>query len=53
MALEAVHELKVETNGDAVADVAFRFRISVTDGAQSAMVRVAARFIRSLAAGAT
>jgi hypothetical protein len=37
---EAVYELKVDTNGDGVADVAFRTRVSVTDGAQSATVRV-------------
>jgi Domain of unknown function (DUF4331) len=36
---EAVYELKVDTNGDAVADVAFRLRVSVRDGAQSATVR--------------
>src|SRR5947208_7207736 len=36
---EAVYELKVDTNGDAVADVAFRVRVSVRDGVQSAKVR--------------
>jgi hypothetical protein len=36
---EAVYELKVDTNGDGVADVAFRVRVSVSDGAQSATVR--------------
>src|SRR6266511_4512222 len=36
---EAVYELKVDTNGDGVADVAFRVRVSVRDGAQSATVR--------------
>src|SRR5437773_8861293 len=36
---EAVYELKVDTNGDGVADVAFRVRVAVRDGAQSATVR--------------
>ena len=36
---EAVYELKVDTNGDGVADVAFRTRFSAANGAQSAMVR--------------
>jgi Domain of unknown function (DUF4331) len=36
---EAVYELKVDTNGDGVADVAFRVRVSVRDGTQSATVR--------------
>jgi hypothetical protein len=35
----AVYELKVDTDGDGVADVAFRVLVSVTDGAQSATVR--------------
>jgi Domain of unknown function (DUF4331) len=36
---EAVYELKVDTNGDGVADVAFRTQVSATDGTQSATVR--------------
>jgi hypothetical protein len=36
---EAVYELKVDTNGDGVADVAFRTRFSAANGAQSATVR--------------
>src|SRR5215207_6909641 len=36
---DAVYELKVDTNGDGVADVAFRARVSVRDGAQSVTVR--------------
>ena len=36
---EAIYELKVDTNGDGVAEVAFRVRVSVTDGAQLATVR--------------
>lgn len=36
---DAIYELKVDTSGDGVADVAFRIRVSVTDGAQSATVR--------------
>jgi Domain of unknown function (DUF4331) len=36
---EAMYELKVDANGDGVADVAFRVRFSVTDGAQFATVR--------------
>ena len=32
---EAVYELKVDTNGDSIADVAFRARVSVSDGAQT------------------
>jgi len=35
---EAIYELKVDTNGDGVADVAFRTRFSAADGAQSATV---------------
>ena len=36
---EAVYELKVDTNGDGVADVAFRTRFSAANDAQSATVR--------------
>ena len=36
---EAIYELKVDTNGDRVADVAFRVRFSATNGAQFATVR--------------
>ena len=36
---EAVYELKVDTNGDGIADVAFRTRFADADGAQSATVR--------------
>jgi hypothetical protein len=36
---EAVYELKVDTNGDGVADVAFRTRFSAANGARSATVR--------------
>jgi hypothetical protein len=36
---EAMYELKVDTNGDSIAEVAFRVRVSVTDGAQFATVR--------------
>ena len=36
---EAVYELEVDTNGDRVADVAFRVRFSTADTAQSATVR--------------
>jgi hypothetical protein len=36
---EAVYELKVDTNGDGVADVAFRTRFSESNGALSATVR--------------
>jgi hypothetical protein len=36
---EAIYELKVDTNGDGVAEVAFRSRVSVTDGAQALTVR--------------
>ena len=35
---EAIYELKVDTNGDGIADVAFRTRFSAADGAQSATV---------------
>jgi len=37
---EAIYELKIDTDGDLVADVAYRFRFSVLEnGAQSATVR--------------
>jgi hypothetical protein len=36
---EAIYELKVDRNGDGIAEVAFRVRVSVTDGAQFATVR--------------
>jgi hypothetical protein len=37
---EALYELKVDTDGDAVADIAYRFRFSPSEnGAQSATVR--------------
>jgi len=36
---EAIYELKIDTNGDGVADVAFRTRFSANGGAQSATVR--------------
>jgi Domain of unknown function (DUF4331) len=35
---EAVYELKVDTNGDGVGDVAYRVRFSADNGAQSATV---------------
>jgi Domain of unknown function (DUF4331) len=35
----AIYELKVDTNGDRVADVAFRVHFSASNGAQSATVR--------------
>lgn len=39
---EAVYELKVDTNGDAVADIAFRYRFSpAVNGAQTATVHMA------------
>ena len=39
---EALYELKIDTNGDAVADIAFRFRFSpVVHGQQTATVRMA------------
>ena len=39
-ATEAVYELKIDTNGDAVADIAYRVRFSSsTDGAQTATLR--------------
>jgi Domain of unknown function (DUF4331) len=36
---EALYELKVDTNGDGVADVAFRTRFSTTNGGQSGTLR--------------
>jgi uncharacterized protein DUF4331 len=36
---EALYELKVDTNGDGVAEVAFRTRFSAANGVQSATVR--------------
>src|SRR5260370_19902379 len=37
---EALYELKIDTNGDAVADIAFRVRFSSSaDGSQTATVR--------------
>jgi len=39
-ASEAIYELKIDTDGDAVADIAYRIRFSPSDnGAQSATVR--------------
>ena len=39
-ASEAVHELKVDTNADAIADIAYRFTFSPKeDGVQTATVR--------------
>ena len=39
-ALEALYELKIDTNGDAVADIAYRVRFSSSaDGTQTATVR--------------
>src|SRR3954464_4050116 len=39
-ATEAVYELKIDTNGDAVADIAYRVRFSpFNDGTQMATVR--------------
>ena len=39
-ATEAVYELRIDTNGDAVADIAYRFRFtSGRDGAQTATLR--------------
>src|SRR6202045_4292092 len=39
-ALKAVYELKIDTNGDAVADIAYRVRFSSSaDGTQTATVR--------------
>src|SRR5271170_3180827 len=37
---EAMYEFKIDTNGDAVADIAYRMRVSVSaDGAQIATLR--------------
>ncbi len=37
---EAIYELKIDTNGDAVADIAYRFRFAqAANGAQTATVR--------------
>src|SRR5262249_52043069 len=36
---EAMYELKIDTNGDGVADVAYRTRFTSRNGAQSATVR--------------
>ena len=37
---EAVYELRIDTNGDAVADIAYRLRVSASrDGAQTATLR--------------
>src|ERR1044071_4010595 len=37
---EAIYELRIDTDGDAVADIAYRFRFSpFENGAQSATVR--------------
>jgi hypothetical protein len=36
---EAIYELKIDSDGDYVADVAFRVRFSASNGAQSATVR--------------
>ena len=37
---EAVYELRIDTNGDAVADIGYRLRISASpDGAQTATLR--------------
>jgi hypothetical protein len=36
---EALYELKIDTDGDGVADVAFRTRFSESNGTQSAVVR--------------
>jgi hypothetical protein len=39
-ATEALYELKIDTNGDAVADIAYRVRFSAAaDGAQTATLR--------------
>jgi hypothetical protein len=39
-ALEAIYELKIDTDGDAVADIAYRFRFSPSEnGTQTATVR--------------
>jgi len=36
---EALYELKIDTNGDAIADIAYRVRFSAFEGAQTAIVR--------------
>jgi len=36
---EALYELKIDTNGDAIADIAYRVRFSSSDGAQTATLR--------------
>ncbi|HXQ77881.1 MAG TPA: DUF4331 family protein, partial [Gemmatimonadaceae bacterium] len=38
-ATEAIYELKIDTNGDAVADVAYRIQFSALGDGQSATVR--------------
>jgi hypothetical protein len=45
---EAVYELKVDTNGDGIADVGFRTRFSASDGGQTATL---SRISRADAAG--
>jgi hypothetical protein len=36
---DALYELKIDTNGDAIADIAYRVRFSSADGSQTATVR--------------
>src|SRR3954470_2782838 len=36
---DAIYEFKIDTNGDAVADIAYRVRVSTTENGQSATVR--------------
>jgi hypothetical protein len=38
-ATQAVYELKIDTDGDAVADLAYRIQFSAPEGGQSATVR--------------
>src|SRR4051812_23389088 len=38
-ATDAIYEWKIDTNGDAVADIAYRVRFSTTENGQSATVR--------------
>jgi hypothetical protein len=38
-ATDAIYELKIDTNGDAVADIAYRVRFSTAENGQSATVR--------------
>src|SRR3954451_13444208 len=38
-ATDAIYELKIDTNGDAVADIAYRVQFSTTENGQSATVR--------------